>query len=791
MGAKELLVISGSLTGKQLRRLMESCALVNVALKVIPAMEDLLAGDYSFQIRDVDIDDLLRREPVELSSDAIGVLLANRTILVTGAGGSIGSEICRQVLRFRPSRLVLVERAENNLFLIDQELRRLKAETELVPCIADITDTHRIGQILAAHKPAVVFHAAAHKHVPMMEENPGEAIKNNVLGTKQLVELADRHGVQEFVMISTDKAVNPTSVMGVSKQIAERYVHAFSEVASTKFVVVRFGNVLASAGSVVPIFQDQIRRGGPITVTHPDIERYFMTIPEASQLVLQAAAMGKGGEIFVLDMGESVRIVDLAQDLVRLSGLDPEDVEIVFTGLRPGEKLYEELYFDDEEMLPTPHPKLFVAYHRPYHLPEVNRLIEAAASDRPRVGRLYFPSPTRINSRVLPAGGGDLAAIRIWRERRERGSESEGRQLIPGQSPGHDFLNATTFKLGTRDVGDGAACLIVAEVAQAHDGSLGTAHAYIDAVAKAGADAVKFQTHIAAAESTAEEKFRVHFSRQDKTRFDYWKRMEFSADQWRDLSNHASDCGLIFLSTPFSLAAVELLASLDMPAWKVGSGEITNLPMLERLAATGRPVILSSGMSSWQQLDEAVATVRRGSDSYAVLQCTTAYPCPPEKVGLNLLAQLRERYACPVGLSDHSGTIYASLAAAALQAKLLEVHVVFSRECFGPDVAASVTTSELKELVEGVRFIERALSHPVDKDAAADGMAELRQMFGKSVVAARSLPAGHRLNAADLAIKKPGTGIPPAEMDRLIGRTLIVAVAADTLLAESQLGDTI
>ncbi len=377
LNVQELLVISGSLTGKQLRRLMDNCADVGVKLKVIPGLEDLLAGDYSFQIRDVDINDLLRREPVQLSSDEIATLLADRTILVTGAGGSIGSEICRQVLRFHPQRLVLVERAENSLFLIEQEIRRSKTETELVPCIADITDRERIEQIFTQHQPSVVFHAAAHKHVPMMETNPGEAIKNNVLGTKQLVELADQHGVQEFVMISTDKAVNPTSVMGVSKQVAERYVHAFSEVATTKFVVVRFGNVLASAGSVVPIFQEQIRLGGPITVTHPEIERYFMTIPEASQLVLQAAAMGKGGEIFVLDMGESVRIVDLAQDLIRLSGLDPEDIEIAFTGLRPGEKLYEELYFNDEEMLPTPHPKLFVAYHRPYHLAEVNAMIEA------------------------------------------------------------------------------------------------------------------------------------------------------------------------------------------------------------------------------------------------------------------------------------------------------------------------------------------------------------------------------------------------------------------------------
>ena len=380
LDVKEILVMSGSLTGKELRQLMETCSQVDVTLKVIPVMEDLVAGDYSVQIRDVDINDLLRREPVQLSGEAIASLLEGRTVLVTGAGGSIGSEICRQVLRFHPRRLVLVERAENNLFLIDQELRRSKLDTELFACIADVTDAARIDQIFEMHHPAVVFHAAAHKHVPMMESNAGEAIKNNVLGTKQLAELADQHGVQEFVMISTDKAVNPTSVMGVSKQIAERFVHAFSEVATTKFVVVRFGNVLASTGSVVPIFQDQIRRGGPITVTHPEIERFFMTIPEASQLVLQAACMGKGGEIYVLDMGESVRIIDLARDLIRLSGLEPEDIEIIFTGLRPGEKLYEELYFNDEEMLPTPHPKLFVAYHRPYHLAEVNQLIEELAA---------------------------------------------------------------------------------------------------------------------------------------------------------------------------------------------------------------------------------------------------------------------------------------------------------------------------------------------------------------------------------------------------------------------------
>ncbi len=391
LSVEDLLVISGVLTGKQLRTLMESCDGAHIKLKVIPAYDDLLASNYSPQIRDVDINDLLRREPVELNSDAISNLLAGRTVMVTGAGGSIGSEICRQVLKFRPKALLLVERSENSLFLVEQEFRALRTEAHVVPCVGDITDHERMEQIFRDYRPSIVFHAAAHKHVPMMEYNPGEAIKNNVLGTCQLAELADENGVQEFVMISTDKAVNPTSIMGVSKQLAERFVHAFSERAGTKFVVVRFGNVLASNGSVVPIFQDQIRRGGPITVTHPEIERFFMTIPEASQLVLQAAAMGKGGEIFVLDMGEPVRIVDLARDLVRLSGLQSDDIEIVFTGLRPGEKLYEELYFEDEERQPTPHPKLSVAYHRPYTLAEVQKAIAEVAAlvhEPPQVLRL-------------------------------------------------------------------------------------------------------------------------------------------------------------------------------------------------------------------------------------------------------------------------------------------------------------------------------------------------------------------------------------------------------------------
>jgi FlaA1/EpsC-like NDP-sugar epimerase len=374
-GVEAVLVTAGSVSGKELRGLMERCRAAGATLKVIPALDQLIDGQQRVTIRDVEINDLLRRAPVELDSAAIAGLLRNKVVLVTGAGGSVGSELCRQVLHFEPRTLVLVERAENNLFYTDRELRQVAGRTVIHACVGDVLDRRRLAHIFRTHQPEVVFHAAAHKHVPMMEANPGEALKNNVLGTKRVADTAHRHGALAFVMISTDKAVNPTSVMGVSKQLAERYVHALSQRSNTKFVVVRFGNVLGSNGSVVPLFQEQIRRGGPITVTHPDMTRYFMTIPEASQLVLQAAAMGRGGEIFVLDMGEPVRILDLAKDLIRLSGLTPDDIEIEFTGTRPGEKLYEELYFEDEEMLPTPHAKLSVAYHRPTSVAEVQSAI--------------------------------------------------------------------------------------------------------------------------------------------------------------------------------------------------------------------------------------------------------------------------------------------------------------------------------------------------------------------------------------------------------------------------------
>jgi N,N'-diacetyllegionaminate synthase len=330
-----------------------------------------------------------------------------------------------------------------------------------------------------------------------------------------------------------------------------------------------------------------------------------------------------------------------------------------------------------------------------------------------------------------------------------------------------------------------ANCLIVAEVAQAHDGSLGAAHAYIDAIAKAGADAVKFQTHIAAAESTAREPWRVKFSLQDDTRLDYWRRTGFSEPQWAGLRRHAVESGLLFLSSPFSLEAAELLRRVGVSAWKIASGETGNPALFDWIAATGLPVLLSTGMSPLAEIDAAVERLR-GAD-LTVMQCTTAYPCPPEKVGLNLLNAFRERYGVKVGLSDHSGAVYAGLAAAALGADALEVHVTFSRECFGPDVPASLTTAELGELIAGVRFIGRMLANPVDKDLQAREAAPVRAIFRKSVVARVALAAGTILHDSDLALKKPGTGLGAERLPELLGRRLRRALAVDEALQESDL----
>ncbi len=328
-------------------------------------------------------------------------------------------------------------------------------------------------------------------------------------------------------------------------------------------------------------------------------------------------------------------------------------------------------------------------------------------------------------------------------------------------------------------------CLMIAEVAQAHDGSLGFAHAFIDAVASAGADAIKFQTHIAAAESTPSEPFRVKFSKQDASRYDYWKRMEFTEEQWVGLKHHADDRGLLFLSSPFSLEAVELLDRVGVAAWKIASGEVDNQRMFERLARSQLPVILSTGMSSIAEIDAAVSRVKSQNLPLALLQCTTAYPCPPEKVGLNLLSYFRSRYECAVGLSDHSGTIFPGLAATALGCDVLEVHITLSREMFGPDVPASLTTAELATLVQGVRSIEKMLAHPVNKDAVAAESSPLRQLFTRSWVARQALPAGTIITEQNLALKKPGTGLPESYKERIIGKRLRRALMVDELLVEA------
>ncbi len=325
--------------------------------------------------------------------------------------------------------------------------------------------------------------------------------------------------------------------------------------------------------------------------------------------------------------------------------------------------------------------------------------------------------------------------------------------------------------------------MIIGEVAQTHDGSLGQAHAFIDAIANAGADAVKFQTHIAAAESTPQEPWRVKFSRQDDTRFEYWQRMEFTKQQWGSLKDHADERGLLFLSSPFSLQATELLDEIGMSVWKIASGEINNNQLLKRIIATQKPIILSSGMSDWKELDAAVMQVQQIGNPLAVLQCTSAYPCPPEKIGLNMLELLRTRYDCSTGLSDHSGNIFAGLAAATLGAEVLEIHITLSREMFGPDVPASITTDELRQLVDGVRTIEKITSNPVKKEEIAAELAPLRQIFTKSIYAGSFLPAGTVLDIEHLQLKKPGTGIPAAELPNLLGQKLRRSLQADELLS--------
>ena len=353
------------------KRITQNCTEAGLTVLTVPSLEDLVAGRVSVSsLRQIELDDLLGRDPVHLDESGLHRLLTGQVVMVTGAGGSIGSELCRQIARFEPARLVLFEQSELALYAMEQELPQRFPKLSIVPVIGDVKNAARVNQVMAVHRPVVVFHAAAYKHVPLMENaNAWEAVRNNVLGTQVVAAAAQAHGVGKFVMISTDKAVNPSNVMGATKRLAEMACQAIQQRQSdqpsgTRFVSVRFGNVLGSSGSVIPKFQKQIEAGGPVTVTHPDITRFFMSIPEAAQLVLQAGLMGEGGEIFVLDMGEPVRITELARLMIRLSGADEDRIRIKFTGLRAGEKLYEELLADDESTLPTPHPKLRVAKAR-------------------------------------------------------------------------------------------------------------------------------------------------------------------------------------------------------------------------------------------------------------------------------------------------------------------------------------------------------------------------------------------------------------------------------------------
>jgi len=359
---EEIAIAMPSASPQQLRRVIQVCEGTKIRFRTVPSITDIASGKFRVsQIRDVDINDLLGREAVKLDMDLIETFAKDKTIMVTGAGGSIGSEMCRQLCNFNPKLLLLIEQAENPLFYIERELCKQFAEVNIKAFICNITDKTRVDEVFSEYKPQVVIHAAAHKHVPLMELNASEAIKNNILGTQIVADVADNYSTANFVMISTDKAVNPTSMMGSSKRIAEMYIQDLSRTSETHFVTVRFGNVLGSDGSVVPIFKKQIAEGGPVTVTHPEMKRYFMTVPEASQLVLQAASMGKGGEIFVLEMGEPVKIVDLARELITLSGFRPgEDIEMIFTGPRSGEKLFEELSIEGEDMQRTRHPKISI-----------------------------------------------------------------------------------------------------------------------------------------------------------------------------------------------------------------------------------------------------------------------------------------------------------------------------------------------------------------------------------------------------------------------------------------------
>lgn len=367
-----------SLNRTELNKIFAECVKTSAKTQILPMLEDLVTGKVSVkQFRDVQVEDLLGREPVDLDIQSITAIVTNKVVLVTGAGGSIGSEICRQLAAFHPKQLVLLGHGENSIYTIEMELkeRYQQSPIEFISVIADVQDERKMMSVMSTYRPDVVYHAAAHKHVPLMEENPEEAIKNNLIGTINTAEAARWNGVKAFVMVSTDKAVNPTSVMGATKRLAEMVIQYLNTESETKFVTVRFGNVLGSRGSVIPLFKRQIEKGGPVTVTHPDMVRYFMTIPEASRLVLQASALANGGEIFILDMGQPVKILDLAKNLIKLSGFSLEEIEIEFTGIRPGEKLFEELLNENEVYQQQIYPNIYVGKPSDLFIQEIEELI--------------------------------------------------------------------------------------------------------------------------------------------------------------------------------------------------------------------------------------------------------------------------------------------------------------------------------------------------------------------------------------------------------------------------------
>jgi FlaA1/EpsC-like NDP-sugar epimerase len=410
VGASEVVIAMPSASGRTIGQVVRQASEAGLETRTVPGLYELLSGERSVNsLRKIEIDDLLRREPIQTDLQQVSSLVKNRVVLVTGAGGSIGSELCRQLARLQPEAIIALGRGENSIFELTQEFARVHPDTCLIPVIADVRDYNRMRRVFLEHRPFSVFHAAAHKHVPLMEENVSEAVLNNVLGTRHVVTLAAEHGVEHFVLISTDKAVRPTSVMGSTKRIAECIVHDVAARYRKGFVAVRFGNVLGSRGSVVPTFMRQIAEGGPVTITHPDMTRFFMTIPEAVQLVLQAAAFAQNGEVFVLDMGEPVRVLDLARDMIRLSGVEEHrDIEVTFTGLRPGEKLFEELFLSNDDVSPTAHPKILRARDATFPSgthDEIDTLIATATASAPA------RELRRIIARLVPEYSGTVDTI--------------------------------------------------------------------------------------------------------------------------------------------------------------------------------------------------------------------------------------------------------------------------------------------------------------------------------------------------------------------------------------------